>query len=107
MLICRSLGIVSEAYLAECASFIGSGEKVASGRSGHLEAKHTIHVSYVNENGMIVSLTYTLGNPSGFIASHRQLSNHPNTRFTHSSQRLITPHAVSGRQPRPAWQFST
>ena len=61
--------LLSEAYLAECAAYIRSGQKVDSGRTGHLESKHTTHVSCVDANGMVVSLTHTLGNPSGFIAS--------------------------------------
>lgn len=61
--------LLSDAYLADCATRIRSGHKVDAGRSGHLESKHTTHVSCVDANGLTVSLTHTLGNPSGFIAS--------------------------------------
>ncbi|MBW4976348.1 gamma-glutamyltransferase family protein [Roseovarius mucosus] len=62
--------LLSDAHLADCAAFIRSGQKVKSGRSGHLESKHTTHVSCVDANGMVVSMTHTLGNPSGFIAAN-------------------------------------
>ncbi|MCZ4352723.1 gamma-glutamyltransferase [Roseovarius aestuarii] len=61
--------LLSDEYLAECAAVIRSGQKVDTGRSGHLESKHTTHVSCVDANGMVVSMTHTLGNPSGYIAS--------------------------------------
>lgn len=59
--------LLSDAYAAECEALIRSGAKVDAGRSGHLESKHTTHVSCVDRNGMVVSMTHTLGNPSGFV----------------------------------------
>lgn len=59
--------LLSEAYASECEAIIRSGVKVDALRSGHLESKHTTHVSCVDANGMVVSMTHTLGNPSGFI----------------------------------------
>lgn len=59
--------LLSDAYAARCEALIRSGAKVDAGRSGHLESKHTTHVSCVDGNGMVVSMTHTLGNPSGFV----------------------------------------
>lgn len=59
--------LLSTSYAEECAAFIRNGNKLDTHRSGHLESKHTTHISCVDRNGMIVSLTHTLGNPSGFI----------------------------------------
>ena len=59
--------LLSEAYASKCETIIRSGVKVDALRSGHLESKHTTHVSCVDANGMVVSMTHTLGNPSGFI----------------------------------------
>lgn len=59
--------LLSDAYAAECEATIRSGAKVDAGRSGHLESKHTTHVSCVDRDGMVVSMTHTLGNPSGFV----------------------------------------
>lgn len=59
--------LLSDAYASECEAIIRSGVKVDALRSGHLESKHTTHVSCVDENGMVVSMTHTLGNPSGFV----------------------------------------
>jgi gamma-glutamyltranspeptidase/glutathione hydrolase len=59
--------LLSDGYADDCAAIIRSGEKIRSGRSGKLESKHTTHVSCVDENGLVVSMTHTLGNPSGFI----------------------------------------
>ena len=60
--------LLSDAYAAECAARIRRGEKTGLTRGGNPESKHTTHVSCVDGNGMIVSMTHTLGNPSGFIA---------------------------------------
>lgn len=59
--------LLSKAYAEECADLIRSGVKADALRSGHFESKHTTHVSCVDKNGMVVSLTHTLGNPSGFV----------------------------------------
>ena len=60
--------LLSDGYADECAEFILNGGKVDTHRSGHLESKHTTHVSCVDDDGLVVSLTHSLGNPSGFIA---------------------------------------
>ena len=59
--------LLSTAYAEECAAQIRAGVKADALRSGHLESKHTTHISCVDKNGMVVSLTHTLGNPSGFV----------------------------------------
>jgi gamma-glutamyltranspeptidase / glutathione hydrolase len=59
--------LLSDAYADECAALIRSGAKVDAGRSGHHESKHTTHVSCVDRSGLVVSMTHTLGNPSGFV----------------------------------------
>lgn len=59
--------LLSDAYARECADLIRSRAKIDALRSGHLESKHTTHISCVDRNGMVVSLTHTLGNPSGFV----------------------------------------
>lgn len=59
--------LLSDAYASECEALIRSGAKFDTMRSGHLESKHTTHVSCVDRDGMVVSLTHTLGNPSGFV----------------------------------------
>ncbi|MFC0386579.1 gamma-glutamyltransferase family protein [Muricoccus vinaceus] len=58
--------LLSDAYAGECAARIRSGEKVSLPRAG-AEAKHTTTVSCVDADGMVVSLTHTLGLPSGVI----------------------------------------
>lgn len=78
--------LLSTPYLHDCATVIRRGQKVDAGRSGHLDSKHTTHVSCVDAEGMVVSLTHTLGNPSGFIA--------PGTGF-------IMNGAMSTFDPRP------
>ena len=78
--------LLSDSYLKDCAALIDRGQKVDAGRSGHLESRHTTHVSCVDANGMVVSLTHTLGHPSGFIA--------PGTGF-------IMNGAMSTFDPRP------
>jgi gamma-glutamyltranspeptidase/glutathione hydrolase len=59
--------LLSDAYADECAALIRRGVKVDAGRSGHHESKHTTHVSCVDRSGLVVSMTHTLGNPSGFV----------------------------------------
>lgn len=59
--------LLSDNYAQECAALIRSGAKADALRSGHLESKHTTHISCVDKNGMVVSVTHTLGNPSGFV----------------------------------------
>ncbi len=59
--------LLSDAYADKCAALIRRGEKVKTSRTGHLGSKHTTHVSCVDRDGMVVSMTHTLGNPSGFV----------------------------------------
>jgi len=59
--------LLSDAYADECAALIRSGVKVSLERSGELESRHTTHVSCVDRDGLVVSMTHTLGNPSGFV----------------------------------------
>ncbi|MCW0236315.1 MAG: gamma-glutamyltransferase family protein [Ferrovibrio sp.] len=59
--------LLSDAYADQCAALIRSGEKVLTKRSGRLDSKHTTHVSCVDRDGLVVSLTHTLGNPSGYV----------------------------------------
>lgn len=61
--------LLSDAYADSSAAFVRDGGVVDAQRSGHLESRHTTHVSCVDRDGMVVSLSHTLGNPSGFIAS--------------------------------------
>ena len=60
--------LLSDAYAEECAARIRRGEKTALTRDSSPEARHTTHVSCVDSSGLIVSVTHTLGNPSGFMA---------------------------------------
>lgn len=59
--------MLSDAYCQEQAARIRAGEKANVVRRSPGESKHTTHVSAIDANGMVVSLTHTLGNPSGFI----------------------------------------
>lgn len=59
--------LTSDEYAQECEALIRSGVKIDVNRSGDLESKHTTHVSCVDRDGLVVSMTHTLGNPSGFV----------------------------------------
>jgi len=59
--------LLADDYLAACAERIQRGEKADVPRQRAGESQHTTHVSVVDANGMVVSMTHTLGNPSGFI----------------------------------------
>jgi gamma-glutamyltranspeptidase/glutathione hydrolase len=59
--------LISADYAKACADGIRRGEKAQISRQVLQESRHTTHVSAVDANGMVVSLTHTLGNPSGFI----------------------------------------
>lgn len=59
--------MLSDEYSRDQADRIKAGEKANVVRRNPGESKHTTHVSAVDRNGMVVSLTHTLGNPSGFI----------------------------------------
>lgn len=62
--------LLSDDYAAACAAMIRRGEKVSvprlQGPAG--DAKETTHVSCVDAEGLVVSLTHSLGIPSGVIA---------------------------------------
>jgi gamma-glutamyltranspeptidase/glutathione hydrolase len=58
--------LLSDAYADACADGIRRGERTALTRVG-TEAKETTTISCVDANGMVVSLTHTLGTASGVI----------------------------------------
>jgi len=59
--------VMSEGSIKEHAAKIRSGAKYDLPRMKINDSKHTTHVSVVDKDGMFVSFTHTLGNPSGFI----------------------------------------
>lgn len=59
--------LVAPEYTRRCSEGIRLGEKTDIVRRTVGESKHTTHISAVDESGMVVSFTHTLGNPSGFI----------------------------------------
>jgi len=61
------LAVLTEQSLSQRAQQIRAGEKEVVVRDAVHDSKHTTHVSVVDKDGMFVSLTHTLGNPSGFI----------------------------------------
>jgi gamma-glutamyltranspeptidase/glutathione hydrolase len=58
--------LLSDAYAEERAAAIRAGEKARLPRAG-ADSEHTTTVSCVDADGMVVSLTHTLGVPSGVI----------------------------------------
>jgi gamma-glutamyltranspeptidase/glutathione hydrolase len=58
--------LLSDSYADDNAAVIRCGEKIALTRAGG-DAKHTTTVSCVDQDGMMVTLTHTLGLPSGVI----------------------------------------
>ena len=54
-------------YAAEVAGRIKAGERMRVTRLGVPEPKDTTHVTCVDRNGMCVSMTHSLGMPSGVI----------------------------------------
>lgn len=58
--------LLSDTYADACAARIGSGQRTSLPRIGS-DAKHTTTISCVDADGMVVSLTHTLGTPSGVI----------------------------------------
>ncbi len=58
--------LLSDGYADGCAARIRAGEKTSLPRVGG-DAKHTTTISCVDAEGMVVSLTHTLGTPSGVI----------------------------------------
>lgn len=60
--------LTSKAYAAKLAERIKSGERTHVPRlKGGKESADTTHVTAVDENGVCVSLTHTLGTPSGVV----------------------------------------
>jgi gamma-glutamyltranspeptidase/glutathione hydrolase len=58
--------LLSDAYADACAARIRRGERASLPRVG-ADGQDTTHVSCVDAEGMVVSLTHTLGTPSGVI----------------------------------------
>lgn len=58
--------LLSDAYADDCASRIKRGEKASLVLAG-ADSKNTTHVSCIDRDGLTVSLTHTLGVPSGVI----------------------------------------
>ncbi len=58
--------LLSDAYADACAERIKRGERASLSRAG-ADTKETTHVSCIDANGMVASLTHTLGLPSGVI----------------------------------------
>ncbi len=58
--------LLSDAYADACAARIKRGDRATLTRVG-ADTKETTHVSCIDGNGMVVSLTHTLGLPSGVI----------------------------------------
>jgi gamma-glutamyltranspeptidase/glutathione hydrolase len=58
--------LLSDRYADTCAALIRSGEKTSLPRAGG-DSRHTTTVSCVDAQGMAVSMTHTLGVPSGVI----------------------------------------
>ncbi len=60
--------LLSDAYAEDCAARIRRGERTSLPRAGvGADARDTTHLSCVDAEGMVVSLTHTLGTPSGVI----------------------------------------
>lgn len=58
--------LLSDGYAVECAARIKAGERVSLARAGN-EPKGTTTISCVDAEGLVVSVTHTLGMPSGVI----------------------------------------
>ncbi len=58
--------LLSDTYADACAGRIEAGEKTPLPRAGG-DAKHTTTISCIDADGMVVSVTHTLGTPSGVI----------------------------------------
>lgn len=59
--------LLSNKHAKECAENILSGNKVKVDRIGQFEPKDTTHVSVVDKHGNCVTMTHSLGMPSGVI----------------------------------------
>lgn len=58
--------LLSDAYADDCAARIRAGERASLARAGN-EPKGTTTISCVDADGLVVSMTHTLGMPSGVI----------------------------------------
>lgn len=58
--------LLSDSYADDCAALVRSGQKTSLPRAGG-DSRHTTTVSCADADGMVVSLTHTLGVPSGVI----------------------------------------
>jgi len=59
--------LLDKGYARDMAASIRAGEKAAVERLGGGEAKNTTHISVIDEDGNAVSMTHSLGMPSGVI----------------------------------------
>jgi gamma-glutamyltranspeptidase/glutathione hydrolase len=59
--------LTSKAYAADLAARIKRGEKFSVPRMASKESAETTHVGTVDRNGMCVTMTHTLGTPSGVV----------------------------------------
>ena len=60
--------LTDKSYAEELARRIQAGERMSVNRLGQPEPKDTTHVAVVDENGMCVTMTHSLGMPSGVIS---------------------------------------
>jgi gamma-glutamyltranspeptidase/glutathione hydrolase len=58
--------LLSDRYADHCAALIRAGEKTSLPRTGG-DSRHTTTISCIDARGMVVSVTHTLGVPSGVI----------------------------------------
>ena len=59
--------LTDKGYAAEIAGRVRAGERIRVPRAGQPESPHTTHVAVVDKNGTCVTMTHTLGMPSGVI----------------------------------------
>ncbi len=59
--------LTDKAYAADIAGQIRAGERIRVPRYGQPEAPHTTHVAVVDKDGTCVTMTHSLGMPSGVI----------------------------------------
>ena len=59
--------LLSKKHAMQCSKHILSGEKININRIGQFESKDTTHVSVVDKHGNCVTMTHSLGMPSGAI----------------------------------------
>ena len=59
--------LLSKKHARQCSKHILSGQKINIDRIGQFESKDTTHVSVVDKHGNCVTMTHSLGMPSGVI----------------------------------------